>query len=412
VSINHGRTPTKEGGSIRVGIEKVDAIIDLVGELVITQSMLGQFSEEVERDGFHIGMLQRLRDGLAQLERNTRELQENVMRIRMLPISVAFNRFPRMVHDISRQLGKQVELRIHGENTELDKTVLEKIGDPLVHLVRNALDHGLEPPEERRAAGKPEVGILTLNAYHKGGSIVIEISDDGRGINKERVLAKAREKGLVGSDDVLPDERIYELIFAPGFSTAEAVTDLSGRGVGMDVVKSNIQALSGSLEIKSVQGKGTTFIIRLPLTLSIMDGQLIIAGGQIFILPLLSIVESLQIDPSLLSRVAGKAEVYRLRDEYIPVIRLRDIFNLPETYGNERPLLVVVEGEGVRVGLMIDDLLGQQQVVIKSLETHFRKIEGLSGSTILGDGTVALILDIGGIIQLGRRIEASRRGVA
>jgi two-component system chemotaxis sensor kinase CheA len=406
------RPPAKEGGSIRVGIEKVDAIIDLVGELVITQSMLGQFSEEVERDGFHIGMLQRLRDGLAQLERNTRELQENVMRIRMLPISVAFNRFPRMVHDISRQLGKQVELRIFGENTELDKTVLEKIGDPLVHLVRNALDHGLETPEERRTAGKPEMGTLTLNAYHKGGSIVIEISDDGRGINKERVLAKAREKGLVGPDEVLPDERIYELIFAPGFSTAEAVTDLSGRGVGMDVVKSNIQALSGSLEIKSAQGKGTTFIIRLPLTLSIMDGQLIIAGGQIFILPLLSIVESLQIDPSLLSRVAGKAEVYRLREEYIPVIRLRDTFNLPEAYGNERPLLVVVEGDGVRVGLMIDDLLGQQQVVIKSLETHFRKIEGLSGSTILGDGTVALILDIGGIIQLGRRIEASRRGVA
>ncbi|MFZ5537334.1 MAG: chemotaxis protein CheW [Pseudomonadota bacterium] len=407
-----GRAAAKEGGSIRVGIEKVDAIIDLVGELVITQSMLGQFSEEVERDGFHIGMLQRLRDGLAQLERNTRELQENVMRIRMLPISVAFNRFPRMVHDISRQLGKQVELRIFGENTELDKTVLEKIGDPLVHLVRNALDHGLETPEERRAAGKPEMGALTLNAYHKGGSIVIEISDDGRGINKERVLAKAREKGLVGPDEVPADERIFELIFAPGFSTAEAVTDLSGRGVGMDVVKSNIQALSGSLEIKSAPGKGTTFIIRLPLTLSIMDGQLIIAGGQIFILPLLSIVESLQIDPSLLSRVAGKAEVYRLREEYIPVIRLRDIFNLPEGRGNERPLLVVVEGDGVRVGLMIDDLLGQQQVVIKSLETHFRKIEGLSGSTILGDGTVALILDIGGIIQLGRRIEASRRGVA
>ncbi|MGC8853916.1 MAG: chemotaxis protein CheA [Halothiobacillaceae bacterium] len=402
----------REGGSIRVAIEKVDAIIDLVGELVITQSMLGQFSEEVERDGFHVSMLSRLRDGLAQLERNTRELQENVMRIRMLPISVAFNRFPRMVHDVARQLGKEVELQIVGEHTELDKTVLEKIGDPLVHLVRNALDHGLEPPEVRRAQGKPEVGKLILQAYHKGGSIVIEIIDDGRGIDKERVLAKARERGLIGAEENLPEERIYDLIFLPGFSTAEKVSDLSGRGVGMDVVKSNIQALGGSLEVKSEQGRGTRIILRLPLTLSIMDGQLIVVGGQIFVLPLLSIVESLQLNPNNLARVAGRAEVYKLRDQYIPVIRLHEIFRLPQGQASERPLLVIVEGDGVQVGLMIDDLLGQQQVVIKSLETHFRKVEGLSGSTILGDGTVALILDIGGIFQLGRRLEGRRGGLA
>jgi two-component system chemotaxis sensor kinase CheA len=408
----HARAPMREGGSIRVAIEKVDAIIDLVGELVITQSMLGQFSEEVERDGFHISMLSRLRDGLAQLERNTRELQENVMRIRMLPISVAFNRFPRMVHDVARQLGKQVELQIVGEHTELDKTVLEKIGDPLVHLVRNALDHGLERPEERLAQGKPAVGKLVLQAYHKGGSIVIEIEDDGRGIDKAKVLAKARERGLVGPDENVADERIFDLIFLPGFSTAEKVSDLSGRGVGMDVVKSNIQALGGSLEVKSEPGHGTRIILRLPLTLSIMDGQLIVAGGQIFVLPLLSIVESLQLDPQHLARVAGRAEVYRLREQYIPVIRLHEVFHLPESRVSERPLLVVVEGDGAQVGLMIDDLLGQQQVVIKSLETHFRKVEGLSGSTILGDGTVALILDIGGIFQLGRRLEGRKGGLA
>jgi two-component system chemotaxis sensor kinase CheA len=409
-------TPTsaapKEGGSIRVGIEKVDAIINLVGELVITQSMLGQFSDEVERDGFDISMLQRLKDGLAQLERNTRELQENVMRIRMLPISVAFNRFPRLVHDLSRQLGKQVELRISGENTELDKTMLEKIGDPLVHLVRNALDHGLEPPEERIAAGKPATGVLQLNAHHKGGNIIIEISDDGRGINKARVLAKAREKGLVGPDEVLPDERIYELIFAPGFSTAEQVTDLSGRGVGMDVVKRNILSLGGGLDVKSEEGKGTTFIIRLPLTLSIMDGQLIVVGDQTYILPLMSIIESLRIEPDKLARVAGRAEVYRLREEYIPVIRLYEIFNIEPRKDNERPLLVVIEGEGQKAGLMIDDLLGQQQVVIKSLETNFRRIEGLSGSTILGDGSVALILDIGGLLQMGRNCERDKGVIA
>lgn len=399
----------RDGGSIRVGIEKVDAIIDLVGELVITQSMLGQFSEEVEREGFNPAMLERLRDGLSQLERNTRELQENIMRIRMLPISVAFNRFPRMVHDLSRQLGKQVELVITGENTELDKTVLEKIGDPLVHLVRNALDHGLEPPEERRAAGKPETGTLRLNAYHKGGNIVIEIGEDGRGINRAKVLAKARSLGLVGVNEQLSDDGVVDLIFRPGFSTAAQVTDISGRGVGMDVVKSNIQALGGHMDVRSEEGHGTTFIIRLPLTLSIMDGQLIGVGEHIYILPLMSIVESLQINPACVSWVAGRTEVYRLRESYIPIIRLSEIFGIRPREGNDRPLLVVIEAEGQRVALMIDELLAQQQVVIKSLETNFRRVEGLSGSTILGDGSVALILDVAGLLQISRRRESSKR---
>lgn len=332
------------------------------------------------------------------------------MRIRMLPISVAFNRFPRLVRDISRKLGKKIELKISGENTELDKTVLEKIGDPLVHMVRNSLDHGLEMPEERLAVGKPEVGVIHLNAYHKGGNIIIEISDDGRGINKTKVLSKARERGLINTDEYLADERIYELLFAPGFSTADQVTDISGRGVGMDVVKRNIQALGGGIEVRSEEGKGTTFTIRLPLTLSIMDGQLVMVGDQTYILPLMSIVESLQIAPDRLSRVAGRAEVYKLREEYIPVIRLHEILDIKPRQENERPLLVVIEGEGQKVGLMIDDLLGQQQVVIKSLETNFFRVEGLSGSTILGDGTVALILDIGGLFQLGRRLERQKGG--
>ncbi len=355
----------REGGSIRVNIDKVDAIIDLVGELVITQSMLGQFSEEVEREGFNLTMLQRLRDGLAQLERNSRELQENVMRIRMLPISMIFNRFPRMVHDLAYKLGKKVELRITGENTEVDKTVLEKLGDPLVHIVRNALDHGLEGPEERRAAGKPETGALRLHAYHKGGNIIIEISEDGRGIDKDKVLAKAQSLGLVGENEALSDEAVIDLIFRPGFSTAEQVSDISGRGVGMDVVKRNIQELGGQLEVKSIKGKGTTFTIRLPLTLSIMDGQLIAVGEQTYILPLMSIVESIRLDLSRLSQVAGRAEVYNLRGEYIPVIRLHEVFVIPPRAENERPLLVVVEGDGQKAGLWVDDLLGQQQVVIK-----------------------------------------------
>lgn len=391
-------SPAGSGSSIRVDIEKVDALINMVGELVITQSMLSQFSGE-----FDIRALEKLREGLLQLERNTRELQESVMSIRMMPIGVSFNRFPRLVHDLSSKLGKQVELKLSGEQTELDKTVMEKIGDPLVHLVRNALDHGIERPEVRVAAGKPPTGVLTLNACHEGGNIVIEISDDGAGLNAERILAKARERGIVGPNEQPTVEQVHELIFAPGFSTADVVSDVSGRGVGMDVVRRNIKDLGGAVEITSVPGKGSTFRVRLPLTLAILDGQLVGVGGEIYIVPIVSIIESLQVVPGSLSSIAAHQQVYRLRDEYIPILKLHEVFNVPARAREITDgLLVIVEGEGRKVGLFVDELLAQQQVVIKSLQTNFRRVEGISGATILGDGTVAMIVDIGGLIQLSQ----------
>lgn len=394
--------PSSEATSIRVSIDKVDALINMVGELVITQSMLGQLGTEIDMSNVH-----RLRDGLAQLERNTRELQESVMRIRMLPISFAFNRFPRMVHDLSSRFGKKVELVMNGEQTELDKTVMEKIGDPLVHLVRNSLDHGLEPPEERLAAGKPETGRVHLNAYHKGGNIIIEVTDDGRGLNKARILQKARERGLIGENDTLAEGRILDLIFEPGFSTADAVSDVSGRGVGMDVVRRNIKELGGNIEVKSIAGKGTRFSIRLPLTLAILDGQLISVNDETYIISLISIVETLPIDMKNVNVVAGRNRLYKLRDEYIPIIRMHDLFSVPERSGerltDDDGLIIVVEGDGEKAGLWVDDLLGQQQVVIKSLETNFRSVDGISGATILGDGTVALILDVPGVLALAHQ---------
>lgn len=389
-----------ESASIRVSIDKVDELINTVGELVITQSMLSQFAEAEELTMVHI---EKLRDGLVQLERNTRELQESVMRIRMLPISFAFQRFPRLVHDLSSKLGKQIEIKLSGEQTELDKTVMEKIGDPLVHLVRNSIDHGIEKPEQRRAAGKSETGLVHLNAYHQGGNIVIEISDDGAGLNKERILAKARERGIVAQDENLSDEQIYDLIFQPGFSTAEQVSDVSGRGVGMDVVRRNIRSLGGTVEVRSRPELGTTFSIRLPLTLAILDGQLIQVGGETYIIPLVSIVESIQVKPERVNAVAGKGEVYKLRDEFIPIVRLYHLFGITAKVNTlQEGLLVVVEAEGQKMALFVDELLGQQQVVIKSLESNYKKVEGLSGATILGDGTVALILDISGLASLCR----------
>lgn len=389
--------------SIRVDIAKVDSLINLVGELVITQSMLGQFDDDSTPTNFA-----KLREGLAQLERNTRELQESVMRIRMLPISFSFNRFPRLVRDLSSKLGKEVELKIIGEQTELDKTVLEKIGDPLVHLVRNSLDHGIETPDLRVAAGKPAFGTLTLAARHEGGNIVIEIVDDGAGINTEILLAKARERGIVGPEEAMTEEAIRDLIFHPGFSTAKEVSDVSGRGVGMDVVRRNIKELGGVIELESAVGVGTTIRIRLPLTLAILDGQLVRVGNQTYIVPLVSIIESLQATPDRVKSVAGSAELYRLRGEYIPIIRLYELFGVePQSTVLEQGLLVVVEGEGRRASIFVDELLGQQQVVIKSLETNYRKVDGVSGATILGDGTVAMIIDAGGVIGLARKEQAS-----
>lgn len=400
-------TTTPAAASIRVSTDKIDSLINMVGELVITQSMLSQVGDNFTED-----MLPQLIDGLAQLERNTREMQEGVMRIRMLPISFAFNRFPRLVHDLTSKTGKKVDLKLIGEQTELDKTVMEKIGDPLVHLVRNSLDHGLETPEVRLAAGKSETGTLNLNAYHQGGNIVIEIEDDGAGLNEEKIFNKAVEKGLVSESDNLTPDKIHELIFLAGFSTADVVSDISGRGVGMDVVRKNINSLGGSVEVKSQQGIGTKFTIRLPLTLAIMDGQSIRVADENYILPLVSIIESLEVKASDIKQVSGKGELYKLRDDYVSVIRLYDVFNIkPSITELEEGLLVVVEGDGQQVGLFIDDLLGQQQVVIKSLETNYRKVLGLSGATILGDGTVALILDVPGLISLYRDPSSSKHSV-
>ncbi|PCJ21927.1 MAG: chemotaxis protein CheA [Gammaproteobacteria bacterium] len=390
---------SKESASIRVGIDKVDELINMVGELVITQSMLGQLGKE-----FTMDRLDDLVTGLSQLEHNTRELQESVMKIRMLPISFAFSRFPRLVRDIGQQLDKKVQLLLLGEQTELDKTVMEKIGDPLTHLVRNSLDHGLEPPAERLAAGKPEVGQLTLNAFHQGGNIVIEVKDDGRGLNTDKIYEKAKEKGLVGPDEVLTAERINDLIFMAGFSTADAVSDLSGRGVGMDVVRRNIQSLNGSVEVESFAGKGSVFTIRLPLTLAILDGQLVRIGEETYIFPLVSIVESIQVNENNINYVAGQCEVYRLRAENIPILKLYELFDTEvESKVLHNSLMVVVESGGAKVGIIVDELLDQQQVVIKSLETNYEKVEGVSGATILGNGTVALIADVNGIIQMASR---------
>lgn len=392
---------SSEGGSIRVGTDKVDTLINMVGELVITQSMLSQMGEE-----FSMDKLEALREGLSQLERNTRELQESVMRIRMLPISFSFQRFPRLVHDLSQKMNKKIELKMSGEQTELDKTVMEKIGDPLVHLVRNSLDHGIESPEVRAAAGKSEMGTIHLNAYHQGGFIIIEISDDGAGLPKDKLLQKAIDKGLVSPQDNLADEKIYDLIFHPGFSTADQVSDISGRGVGMDVVRKNIKELGGNVDVTTEPGKGTTFTIRLPLTLAILDGQLVKVGEETYIIPLVSIIESLEIETNNINSIAGTTEVYKMRDEYIPLVRLYEVFDVqPETTRLQDCLLVVVEGDGGKAGILVDDLLSQQQVVIKSLETNYKRIQGVSGATILGDGTVALILDMSGLLSLAKEME-------
>ncbi len=395
--------------SIRVDTSKIDTLINMVGELVITQSMLSLMGEQ-----FELEKLEQLKTGLAQLEQHTRELQESVMNIRMLPISFVFSRFPRLVHDLSSKLGKQIELKLSGEQTEVDKSVVELISDPLVHLIRNSIDHGIEMPQQRTETGKSEKGTINLEAFHRGGSIFIEVSDDGKGLDPEILKAKALERGLITEDDNLSDRQAYELIMAPGFSTAEAVTDVSGRGVGMDVVRKNIQALGGNIEIRSELGKGSTISISLPLTLAILDGQTISVGDETYIVPLVSIIESLNVVPKMINCVLGKGETFELRGEYLPIIRMHEIFGIEKPIATELTdgILVVVEAQGVRCGLFVDDLLGQQQVVVKSLEEHYRAIEGVSGATILGDGSVALILDIPGLLRLSVDAELDSVAVA
>lgn len=388
---------TMESTTIRVDVKKVDQLINLVGELVITQAMLAQNSH-----GLDAAVYQQLLAGLADLDRNTRDLQESVMSIRMIPMSIVFSRFPRMLRDLANRLDKKVELVTLGESTELDKGLVEKITDPLTHLVRNSGDHGIELPAERIAKGKPAHGTITLSASHQGGSIVIEVRDDGRGLSREKIIRKGRERGM-DIPDHISDSDVWLLIFAPGFSTAEVVTDVSGRGVGLDVVKRNIAALNGTVEVESTEGVGTKVSVRLPLTLAIMDGMSVGVGDEVYILPLSSVVESFQVNSDAVSTVAQGAQLVKVREEYMPVIALEKIFQVPRVDPEKgSTIMVVVEADGSRVALLVDELLGQHQVVVKNLESNYRKVPNVSGATILGDGRVALILDTGGLVRRAR----------
>jgi two-component system chemotaxis sensor kinase CheA len=388
--------------SIRVDTAKIDKLINLVGELVITQSMLSDLGTRFKMNQLHV-----LLERVAQLERNTREIQERVMSIRMLPIGTAFSRFPRLVRDLAAKTNKKIQLVLSGEETELDKTVIESIGDPLTHLIRNSADHGLEPPEERLDNNKPELGTIRLNAFHEGGSICITVEDDGRGLNRTKILAKAVKQGLISESEKLTDEQIWSLIFKPGFSTADKITDVSGRGVGMDVVKRNIEALGGTIGIKTALGKGSTFTLKLPLTLAIIEGMTVRIGRETYIVPLLSILESIQPTREAVKTIVGKGELINVRGTLLSVVRLYEVFNLqPEYTDPVKSILLILETEGERVAVMVDEILGQQQVVIKSMEQNFRKVEGIAGATILGDGTVGFILDVRGLLEIARREEA------
>ena len=388
---------TLESSTLRVSVEKVDQLINLVGELVITQAMLAQNSKQIDT-----ALYQQLAAGLADLDRNTRDLQESVMSIRMIPMSMVFSRFPRMLRDLAAKLGKKVDFVTQGEATELDKGLVEKITDPLTHLVRNSCDHGIEMPADRLAKGKPETGTITLAASHQGGSIVIEVRDDGRGLSREKLLRKARERGI-DAPDSMTDGEVWNLIFAPGFSTADVVTDVSGRGVGMDVVKKNITALGGTVDIESAEGYGMRVSVRLPLTLAIMDGMSVGIGDEVYILPLSSVIESFQVHEHTIKTIGGSGRVVEVRGDYMPVIDLERLFHVPR--GDEEKttsIMVVVEAEGGRVAMLVDELLGQQQVVVKNLEANYRKVDDVSGATIMGDGRVALILDVGSLVRRSR----------
>jgi two-component system chemotaxis sensor kinase CheA len=404
---NPGRRATdkegsgQESSSIRVGVEKVDQLINLVGELVITQAMIEQRIEALDPI-----LHERLLNSASQLARNTRDLQEAVMSIRMMPMDYVFSRFPRMVRDLAGKLGKKVEFVTRGAATELDKGLIERIVDPLTHLVRNSVDHGFEMPDMRRNCGKNETGKLTLSAAHQGGNIVIEVIDDGGGLNRDRILAKARQQGLPVSD-AMPDSEVWQLIFAPGFSTAEVVTDVSGRGVGMDVVKRNITAMGGTVDIRSVPGSGTTIAISLPLTLAILDGMSVKVGDEVYILPLGYVIESLQPAATDVKEIAGQGKVVKVREEYLPLIPLYQIFAIdPRCTEPSQGILVILESEGKKAALLVDSLVGQQQVVVKNLESNFRKVAGISGATILGDGGVSLILDVAALLRSSRQLSA------
>jgi two-component system chemotaxis sensor kinase CheA len=388
----------RESSSIRVSTEKVDRLIDLVGELVIAQSMAAQILA-----AFHAGRLPELQEAFDGIERRTRELQERVMGIRMLPVGTVFSRFPRLVHDLSAASGKQITLEMTGEDIELDKGVVERLSDPLTHLVRNAIDHGIEPSTERHAAGKQEQATVWLRAFHQGGNVIVEVADDGRGLDTSRIRKKAIERGLLAGGDALEEREIQALIFEPGFSTAEQVTDLSGRGVGMDVVKRSVEGLNGSVSIESEAGHGTRIRMRLPLTLAILDGLLLRVAAERYVLPLTQILESIRPHREQCKEAAGRGEVVVVRGEPVALVRMHRLFGVSGAVTDpSQGLVVLVEHQGHRMALLVDELLGQQQVVIKSLEAHFRKVDGVAGATILGDGRAALILDVAGLAQMLR----------
>jgi two-component system chemotaxis sensor kinase CheA len=393
------KTGVHESSSIRVGIEKVDQLINLVGELVITQAMIEQRTGTLDPI-----VHERLLNSVNQLTRNTRDLQEAVMSIRMMPMDYVFSRFPRMVRDLAGKLGKKVDFVTHGAATELDKGLIERIVDPLTHLVRNSVDHGIELPEVRVKNGKTEAGKLSLSAAHQGGNIIIEVSDDGGGLSREKILAKAKERGLSVSD-AMPDPEVWQLIFVPGFSTADQVTDVSGRGVGMDVVKRNISAMGGMVDVRSSRGFGTTISISLPLTLAILDGMSIKVGEEIYILPLGYVVESLQPAPADVKEISGQGRVIKVRGEYLALIPLHQVFNVePKFTHPSEGIVVILESDGRKVAILIDELVGQQQVVVKNLESNYRKVAGISGATILGDGGVSLIIDVATLVRSGRQL--------
>jgi len=381
-----------------VETDKLDKLVNLVGELVIGVARVKQIAGEA---AVASALGEELDSAVEGLDHISRDLQEQVMRVRMIPIEGTFARFQRVVRDLAAELGKEIRLVMSGSETELDKNVIEQIADPLKHLVRNSADHGLERPDVRRAAGKPATGTIWLKAYQQEGKIIIEVADDGAGISRERVLAKAVDRGLAAAGSALGDAEVFAFMFQPGFSTAEQVTEVSGRGVGLDVVRQNIEALRGTVEVESAPGAGTTFRIKLPLTLAIIDGMTVSVGGEILTIPLLSIVESLRPKPAELTTVEGRGELVAVRGEYLPLVRLHEVFGLPtERTDPTQALVVIIESVSKRFGVLVDDILGEQQAVIKSLEQNWRKVEGVAGATILGDGRVSLILDIHGLEKI------------
>jgi two-component system, chemotaxis family, sensor kinase CheA len=387
-----------EANSIRVGVDKVDQLINLVGELVITQAMLNQSASLLDAKA-----ADKLNNNLIALARNTRNLQESVMSIRMMPVNTVFNRFPRLVRDLAAKLNKEIELVMQGENTELDKGLIEKIADPLTHIIRNSVDHGIETPAARLKVGKQAKGKILLSASHQGGQILIEVTDDGAGLDRQRILQKAQIFGIEIPSNA-SDEQVWQLIFEPGFSTAEIITDVSGRGVGMDVVKRNISEMGGEVSVHSLTGLGSTISIRLPLTLAILDGMSVSLGSSTYVIPLNQIIETLQPLATDLKTLANAGAMVQVRGEYLPIIALHKQFNINTQITNPvAGILVIIEAQGKKAALLVDALLGQQQVVVKSIETHFRKVIGVSGATILGDGSVAMIIDVPMMIKLGQK---------